>query len=131
MRFFTVPNAKQARKSVLVATLCVAFFFCVVSLMGLAAIVIVGQNPVYFEGGNIAGKMIGGINMPALHLAHAVGGNLLLGFLAAVAFATILAVVSGLALAGARRSRTTFTPTQSSSARRRRRQKCASPRSRR
>ena len=101
MRFFTVPNAKQARKSVLVATLCVAFFFCVVSLMGLAAIVIVGQNPVYFEGGNIAGKMIGGINMPALHLAHAVGGNLLLGFLAAVAFATILAVVSGLALAGA------------------------------
>ena len=101
MRFFTVPNAKQARKSVLVATLCVAFFFCVVSLMGLSAIVIVGQNPAYFEGGNIAGKMIGGTNMPALHLAQAVGGNLLLGFLAAVAFATILAVVSGLALAGA------------------------------
>ena len=69
--------------------------------MGLSAIVIVGQNPAYFEGGNIAGKMIGGTNMPALHLAHAVGGNLLLGFLAAVAFATILAVVSGLALAGA------------------------------
>jgi cation/acetate symporter len=69
--------------------------------MGLSAIVIVGQNPAYFEGGNIAGKMIGGNNMPALHLAHAVGGNLLLGFLAAVAFATILAVVSGLALAGA------------------------------
>ncbi len=101
MRFFTVPNAKQARKSVLVATLCVAFFFCVVSLMGLSAIVIVGQNPAYFEGGNIAGKMLGGTNMPALHLAQAVGGNLLLGFLAAVAFATILAVVSGLALAGA------------------------------
>jgi cation/acetate symporter len=101
MRFFTVPNAKEARKSVFVATFCVGYFFCVVSLMGLAAIVIVGQNPVYFEGGNIAGKMIGGGNMPAMHLAHAVGGNLLLGFLAAVAFATILAVVSGLALAGA------------------------------
>ncbi len=101
MRFFTVPDAKQARKSVFVATFCVGFFFCVVSLMGLSAIVIVGQNPAYFEGGNIAGKMIGGTNMPALHLAHAVGGNLLLGFLAAVAFATILAVVSGLALAGA------------------------------
>jgi cation/acetate symporter len=101
MRFFTVPNAKEARKSVVVATGCVGFFFCVVSLMGLAAIVIVGQNPAYFEGGNIAGKMIGGGNMPAMHLAHAVGGNLLLGFLAAVAFATILAVVSGLALAGA------------------------------
>ncbi|MBL8529722.1 MAG: cation acetate symporter [Burkholderiales bacterium] len=101
MRFFTVPDAKQARKSVFVATFCVGFFFCVVSLLGLSAIVIVGQNPAYFEGGNIAGKMIGGTNMPALHLAHAVGGNLLLGFLAAVAFATILAVVSGLALAGA------------------------------
>jgi cation/acetate symporter len=101
MRFFTVPDAKQARKSVFVATFCVGFFFCVVSLMGLSAIVIVGQNPVFFEGGNIGGKMIGGTNMPALHLAQAVGGNLLLGFLAAVAFATILAVVSGLALAGA------------------------------
>jgi cation/acetate symporter len=101
MRFFTVPNAKEARKSVVVATGCVGFFFCVVSIMGLAAVVIVGQNPAYFEGGNIAGKMIGGGNMPAMHLAHAVGGNLLLGFLAAVAFATILAVVSGLALAGA------------------------------
>jgi cation/acetate symporter len=101
MRFFTVPNARQARKSVFVATFCIGFFFCVVSLMGLSAIVIVGQNPAYFEGGNIAGTMIGGTNMPALHLAHAVGGNLLLGFLAAVAFATILAVVSGLALAGA------------------------------
>jgi len=101
MRFFTVPNAVEARKSVLVAQGCVGFFFCVVSLMGLAAIVIVGQDPQYFEGGNIAGKMLGGGNMPAMHLAHAVGGNLLLGFLAAVAFATILAVVSGLALAGA------------------------------
>jgi cation/acetate symporter len=101
MRFFTVPNAKEARKSVFVATFCVGFFFCVVSLMGLAAIVIVGQNPAYFEGGDIAGKMIGGGNMPAMHLAQAVGGNVLLGFLAAVAFATILAVVAGLALAGA------------------------------
>ena len=101
MRFFTVPNAKQARRSVFVATFCVGFFFCVVCLMGLSAIVIVGQNPVYFEGGNVAGKMIGGENMPAMHLAQAVGGNLLLGFLAAVAFATILAVVAGLALAGA------------------------------
>ncbi|MFO1129626.1 MAG: cation acetate symporter [Rhodospirillales bacterium] len=101
MRFFTVPNAKEARKSVFVATFCVGFFFCVVCIMGLAAIVIVGQNPAFFEGGDIAGKMIGGGNMPAMHLAQAVGGNILLGFLAAVAFATILAVVAGLALAGA------------------------------
>jgi cation/acetate symporter len=101
MRFFTVPNAKEARKSVFVATLCVGFFFTVVALMGLAAITIVGTNPQYFEGGDLAGKLLGGGNMPAMHLAHAVGGNLMLGFLSAVAFATILAVVAGLALAGA------------------------------
>lgn len=101
MRFFTVPNAKEARKSVFIATLCVGFFFTVVALMGLSAITIVGTNPQYFEGGDLAGKLIGGNNMPAMHLAQAVGGNLLLGFLSAVAFATILAVVSGLALAGA------------------------------
>jgi len=101
MRFFTVPNAKEARKSVFVATLCVGFFFTVVALMGLAAITIVGTNPQYFEGGDLAGKLLGGGNMPAMHLAHAVGGNMMLGFLSAVAFATILAVVAGLALAGA------------------------------
>ena len=101
MRFFTVPNAKEARKSVFVATLCVGFFFTVVALMGLSAITIVGTNPQYFEGGDLAGKLLGGNNMPAMHLAQAVGGNMMLGFLSAVAFATILAVVSGLALAGA------------------------------
>ena len=101
MRFFTVPNAKEARKSVFIATLCVGFFFTVVAIMGLAAITIIGTNPQYFEGGQIGGKLIGGNNMPAMHLAHVVGGNLLLGFLSAVAFATILAVVAGLALAGA------------------------------
>jgi len=101
MRFFTVPNAKEARKSVFIATLCVGFFFTVVAIMGLAAITIVGTDPQYFEGGDLAGKLRGGNNMPAMHLAHAVGGNMMLGFLSAVAFATILAVVSGLALAGA------------------------------
>ncbi|MDQ5909449.1 MAG: cation/acetate symporter [Pseudomonadota bacterium] len=101
MRFFTVPNAKEARKSVFVATLCVGFFFTVVAIMGLAAVTIVGTNPQYFEGGQLGAKLLGGNNMPAMHLAHAVGGNMMLGFLSAVAFATILAVVSGLALAGA------------------------------
>lgn len=101
MRFFTVGNAKEARKSVLWASACVAYFFNVIALMGVAAIVIVGQNPDFFEDGDIAGKIIGGGNMVAMHLAQAVGGNMLLGFLSAVAFATILAVVAGLALAGA------------------------------
>ncbi|MFM2328655.1 MAG: hypothetical protein RLZZ494_758 [Pseudomonadota bacterium] len=101
MRFFTVTNAKEARKSVLYASGFIAYFFNVIFLMGLCAIVIVGQNPEFFEGGTVGGKLIGGGNMVAMHLSKAVGGNLLLGFLAAVAFATILAVVSGLALAGA------------------------------
>ncbi|HEX5393599.1 MAG TPA: cation acetate symporter, partial [Rhodocyclaceae bacterium] len=101
MRFFTVTDAKEARKSVLYASGFVAYFFNVIFLMGLCAILIVGQNPDFFEGGVVGGKLIGGGNMVAMHLAKAVGGNMLLGFLAAVAFATILAVVSGLALAGA------------------------------
>jgi cation/acetate symporter len=101
MRFFTVTNAKEARKSVLYASGFVAYFFNVIFIMGLAGILIVGQNPEFFEGGVVGGKLIGGGNMVAMHLAKAVGGNMLLGFLAAVAFATILAVVSGLALAGA------------------------------
>jgi cation/acetate symporter len=101
MRFFTVSDAKEARKSVLYASGFVGYFFNVIFLMGLAAILIVGQDPAFFEGGVVGGKIIGGGNMVAMHLAKAVGGNFLLGFLAAVAFATILAVVSGLALAGA------------------------------
>ena len=101
MRFFTVNNAKEARKSVLYAAGFVGFFFNVILIMGLCAIVIVGTNPDFFEGGTLGGKIIGGGNMVAMHLAKAVGGDMLLGFLAAVAFATILAVVSGLALAGA------------------------------
>jgi cation/acetate symporter len=101
MRFFTVTDAKEARKSVLYASGFVGYFFNVIFLMGLCAILIVGQDGAFFEGGKIGGKIVGGGNMVAMHLAKAVGGNLLLGFLAAVAFATILAVVSGLALAGA------------------------------
>ena len=101
MRFFTVTNAQEARKSVFYASGIIAFFFNVIAIMGLSAIVLVGTNPEFFAGGVVGGKLIGGGNMVALHLAKAAGGNLLLGFLSAVAFATILAVVAGLALAGA------------------------------
>ena len=101
MRFFTVPNAVEARKSVFVASGFIGLFFLVVCTLGLAAISIVGSDPQFFEGGKLGGKLIGGGNMPVMHLANAVGGNLYLGFMSAVAFATILAVVSGLALAGA------------------------------
>ncbi|CAD5106876.1 cation acetate symporter [Zestomonas carbonaria] len=101
MRFFTVPNAKEARKSVFYATGFIGFFFLMVMVLGFSAIVIVGSDPQYFVGGDTSGALIGGGNMVAMHLAKAVGGNLFLGFLSAVAFATILAVVAGLALAGA------------------------------
>jgi cation/acetate symporter len=100
MRFFTVPDAKAARKSVFVAAGFIGFFFLIVVVLGMAAIVIVGQDPAFYEGGKIGGKLIGGGNMPVMHLARALGGNLMLGFLSAVAFATILAVVSGLTMAG-------------------------------
>lgn len=100
MRFFTVPDAKAARNSVFVATGFIGFFFLIVMVLGMAAIVVVGQNPAFYEAGKVAGKLIGGGNMAVMHLANALGGNLMLGFLSAVAFATILAVVSGLTMAG-------------------------------
>ena len=101
MRFFTVPDAVQARKSVFIATGLIGFFFIVVAILGLSAIVIVGKDPQFFVDGKLWGKLIGGNNMPVMHLAKSIGGDVFLGFLSAVAFATILAVVSGLALAGA------------------------------
>ncbi|MFD2643640.1 cation acetate symporter [Pseudomonas japonica] len=101
MRFFTVPNAREARKSVLYASAFIGFFFLVVCVLGFAAIVIVGTDPQYFVNGQLGGALVGGSNMVALHLANTVGGSLFLGFLSAVAFATILAVVAGLTLAGA------------------------------
>jgi cation/acetate symporter len=101
MRFFTVPDAKQARKSVLYATTLIGYFYILTFTIGFGAIVLVRSNPDYFVGGDTTKALIGGGNMPALYLADALGGSLFLGFIAAVAFATILAVVSGLTLAGA------------------------------
>ncbi len=101
MRFFTVPNAREARKSVFVATGLIGFFFLVVCVLGLGAVSILAADPQYWVDGKIGGKIVGGSNMPVMHLAKAMGGDVLLGFLSAVAFATILAVVAGLALAGA------------------------------
>ncbi len=102
MRFFTVADAKEARKSVFYATGFIGYFYILTFIIGFGAIVLVSQNPQYLVSGDIAkGQLIGGGNMPAIHLSHAVGGDIFLGFISAVAFATILAVVSGLTLAGA------------------------------
>ena len=97
MRFFTVRDAVQARRSVMYATGFIGYFYILTFIIGFGAIVLVSTDATYLTGG----KLIGGDNMAAVHLAHAVGGNVLLGFMSAVAFATILAVVSGLTLAGA------------------------------
>lgn len=97
MRFFTVPNAQEARKSVFYATGFIGYFYILTFIIGMGAIALILGHPEYFADG----KMIGGPNMPAIHLSHAVGGDLFLGFISAVAFATILAVVAGLTLAGA------------------------------
>jgi cation/acetate symporter len=98
MRFFTVPDAKQARRSVLYATGFIGYFYILTFIIGFGAIVFVATNPDFKDS---AGALIGGNNMAAIHLSKAMGGDLFLGFISAVAFATILAVVSGLTLAGA------------------------------
>ena len=99
MRFFTVGNAKEARKSVVYATGFIGYFYLIIAVIGLGAIVFLNSpdGAQYFKDG----KLIGGANMAAIHLSHVVGGDIFLGFISAVAFATILAVVSGLTLAGA------------------------------
>ena len=99
MRFFTVGNAKEARKSVVYATGFVGYFYLLIAVVGLGGIVYLMDpniNSAYLDA---AGKLIGGNNMAAVHLAQATGGSIFLGFISAVAFATILAVVAGLALA--------------------------------
>lgn len=98
MRFFTVPDAKQARKSVFWATTWIGYFYILTFVIGFGAIVLVSTNPKFLDE---AGNLIGGGNMAAVHLASAVGGDFFLGFISAVAFATILAVVAGLTLSGA------------------------------
>lgn len=105
MRFFTVSDAKEARKSVFYATGFIGYFYILTFIIGFGAIVMVFKNPHYLDlakqaidGGS---PILGGDNMAAIHLSHAVGGDFFLGFISAVAFATILAVVSGLTLAGA------------------------------
>ena len=101
MRFFTVADAKEARKSVFVATGLIGYFYVLTFIMGFGAIVLVlgAENGVYLAAD---GETLKGMNnMAAVWLAHAVGGDYFLGFISAVAFATILAVVSGLTLAGA------------------------------
>ena len=105
MRFFTVKDAKQARKSVFVATGFIGYFYILTFIIGFGAIMMLTNNPNFFhevmKDGKPVMELIGGTNMAAVHLSKAVGGDLFMGFISAVAFATILAVVAGLTLSGA------------------------------
>jgi cation/acetate symporter len=106
MRFFTVADAKAARKSVFYATGLIGYFYILTFIIGFGAITLLMNDPSYFKVAangtyNKVTDLLGGTNMAAVHLANAVGGPLFLGFISAVAFATILAVVAGLTLAGA------------------------------
>ncbi len=98
MRFFTVKDAKQANRSVLYATGFIGYFYILTFIIGFGAIIFLTGSPAYTDE---KGALLGGSNMAAIQLAHALGGDVLMGFISAVAFATILAVVSGLTLAGA------------------------------
>ena len=102
MRFFTVPDAKEARKSVFWATTWIGYFYILIFIIGFGAITLVLTNPEYAD--TAKGIIKGGAgtaNMAAVLVAKAVGGNVFYGFISAVAFATILAVVAGLTLSGA------------------------------
>ena len=102
MRFFTVGNAKEARKSVVWATAFIGYFYLIIGIVGLGAVVFLlsPEAAPFFKDGVIDMKnIIGGNNMAAVHLSAAIGGDIFLGFIAAVSFATILAVVAGLTLA--------------------------------
>ncbi|WP_407305049.1 cation acetate symporter [Acinetobacter sp.] len=105
MRFFTVKDAKEARKSVVVATGFIGYFYLLTFIIGFGAIMYVSNNPQFLDVAKMAvtGKLelVGGNNMAAVHLSDALGGDLFMGFISAVAFATILAVVAGLTLSGA------------------------------
>lgn len=102
MRFFTVPDAKQARKSVLWATTWIGYFYILIFIIGFGAIALVLTNPAHAD--VRAGVILGGAgaaNMAAVLVGETVGGDIFMGFISAVAFATILAVVAGLTLSGA------------------------------
>jgi cation/acetate symporter len=98
MRFFTVPNVAEARRSLAYSAVFIGGFFLLTVFIGYGSIALVGGDPAYVDA---KGQIMGGNNLASLAVAHALGGNVFLGIVAATAFATILAVVSGLTLAAA------------------------------
>jgi cation/acetate symporter len=93
MRFYTVPTAKEARKSVVWSIWLIGLFYLFTLVLGYGAAALVGADTIK--------SAPGGVNSAAPLLAFHLGGPLLLGFISAVAFATILAVVAGLTITAA------------------------------
>ena len=98
MRLFTVPDMRQAKLSAFYASIFMGYFYIVLLVLGFGTIALLYGNPDFFDAD---GNIIGGTNMAAIHIATAVGGDILTGFMSAVSFATILAVVAGLTVSGA------------------------------
>jgi len=98
MRLFTVPTMTEARRSAFYASVFVGYFYLLMVIIGFAAAGVLASDTRFFTA---SGGLVGGSNMTAIHMAQAVGGDLLMGFISAVAFATILAVVAGLTVSGA------------------------------
>jgi cation/acetate symporter len=121
MRFYTVPDAKAARKSVFYATGFIGYFYILTVTIGFGAMTLIPGSIATIKKIHVGG------NMAAPMLAEALGGSVFLGFLAAVAFATILAVVAGLTLAGASAR---IVANATAAARRTRRRRSGWPRSR-
>ena len=96
MRFFTVENVRDARLSTVIAIAINAGFMVVVFIIGIGAISLLSGQTQFLTAD---GSIVGGVNMIAVHLSSFLGGPIFLGFISAVAFATILAVVAGLTLA--------------------------------
>lgn len=95
MRFFTVSDAQQARHSIGWAVVFIGYFQAIIIIVGFGAIAMLSGETEYVDE---AGRVAGGANMVAIYLSRLVGGELFFGFISAVAFATILAVVAGILL---------------------------------
>jgi cation/acetate symporter len=98
MRFFTVPDARAARSSVMWAAIFMNGFYALIFIIGFGALSLVRSDKSFLDA---SGALLGGGNTAALHLSRLLGGDVMYGIVAAVAFATILAVVAGLTLSGA------------------------------
>ncbi|MEX2524020.1 MAG: sodium/solute symporter [Gammaproteobacteria bacterium] len=99
MRLFTVPDVRESYRSVLYSTCFIGYVFCLIFfIIGFGSIVVLNQHPELFDA---SGRLIGGSNMVAVHLSKVIAGDIFYGFISAIVFATILAVVAGLTIAGA------------------------------